>query len=419
MISTALLSLLLLLLLASSAFFSSSETALFSLSPSKRNTFKLSKHKGKQAAALLLEKPKSLLVTLLILNVTVNLGVQNVISTIVGTTSNVLLTVAIPFVLTLIFGEILPKTIAVTKDEAIASKVSRTLHLFGWILSPIRFVLLKITKFGGVVAAFFLKKDSEITKEEIKHAVISFKETGLMTKDEIKLLLGSLKLSEVQVKEVKCQRQNIFFHDIHNSPQKLRDLFSKKRLSKIPVVDRDIDHVIGIVNATDFFSNNHRIHEAKDLYEIMEKPFFVPESMLARTLLAYFDDKKTEIAMLVDEYGGISGLITREDLVEIVVGQIKDGREEKTLFTRQGEDVIICSGKYELHDLEAIFEIEIERIGQETTVGGYLLEILGDIPKSGYKVTKGGLMFHVLLATEAKVSRVYIKHLKKQGGKHG
>jgi CBS domain containing-hemolysin-like protein len=121
--------------------------------------------------------------------------------------------------------------------------------------------------------------------------------------------------------------------------------------------------------------------------------------------------------MLVDEYGSISGLITKEDLVEIVVGQIKDVREEKTLFTRQGDDVIICSGKYDLADLEQLFDIEIERLGQETTVGGYLLEILGDIPKSGYKVTKEQLMFHVLLATETKVSRVYIKNLKKSGEK--
>ncbi len=419
MISTVILTFVLIFLLTCSAFFSTSETALFSLSPSKRNTFKNSTHKGKKAAALLLEKPKSLLITVLILHVAVNLGVQNVISSIVGDTKGVFLNVALPFVLTLVFGEILPKTIAVTKDELISSKVSRIVQFCSWVLTPIRFVFLKITKVGSFVTSFFLKKDSEITKEEIKHAVVSFKETGLMTKDEIKLLLGSLKLSEMQVKEVKCQRQNIFFHDIHTSPQKLRDLFSKKRLSKIPVVDRDIDHVIGIVKATDFFANNHKIHEPKDLYAIMEKPFFVPESMLSRTLLAHFDDKKTEIAMLVDEYGGVSGLITREDLVEIVLGQISDGREEKTLFTRQGEDVIICSGKYELNDLEALFEIEIDRIGQETTVGGYLLEILGDIPKSGYKVTHKGLMFHVLLATEAKVSRVYVKHLKKHGGKSG
>ncbi len=413
MISSGLLILGLLLLLVCSAFFSSSETALFSLSPSKRNTFRHSKSKGKKVAAMLLEKPRSLLVTLLILNITVNLGVQNVISSIVGTTSSVFFTVIIPFVLTLVFGEILPKTIAVTKDEMIASKVSRILQFFGWLITPIRIVLLKVTKMGSFVAAFFLKKDSEITKEEIKHALISFKETDLMTKDEIKLLLGSLRLSEVQVKEVKCQRQNIYFHDISSSPQKLRNLFCQKKLSKIPIVDRDIDHVIGVVNAMDFFSNNHKIHDAKDIYEIMEKPFFAPESMLARTLLAHFEDKKREIALLVDEYGGVSGLITREDLVEIVVGQINDIREEKTLFTRQGEDVIICSGKYELTDLEALFDIEIKKLGEETTVGGHLLEILGDIPKSGYKVVHQGLLFHVLLATETKVSRVYIKHLKK------
>lgn len=417
--STTFLIILLVILLLFSSFFSTSETALFSLSPSKRKSFKKSDHKGQKAAAYLLEKPKSLLITVLIMNIAVNLGVQNVISSIFGTLSGVLLTVAFPFILTLVFGEILPKTIAVTKDEAISSKVSPIILFFSFVLTPVRYVFLKITNIASYMVSIFLKKDSEITREEIKHALVSSKDTGLMTKDEVKLLLGSLRLSEMQVKEVMCPRQNIFFHDINSSPQKLRDLFAEKRLSKIPVVDRDIDHVIGIVNATAFFKVNHRIHEASDLKKIIKPGFFVPETMLARTLLAHFDERKEEIACLVDEYGSISGLITREDLVEIVVGQIKDIREEKTLFTKQGEDVIICSGKYELNDLEQLFDIEIERNNLESTVGGYLVEILGDIPKSGYKVTRNNLMFHVLLATEAKVSRVYIKNLTKNRRKNG
>ncbi len=416
--SLILLILLLITLLGMSAFFSASETALFSLSASKRTLFKTSSHKGKKAAATLLEHPRSLLITTLIMNIAVNLGVQNVTSSIFGTLSGLLLTVFLPFVLTLIFGEIIPKTVAVTKDEAIASKVAPFILLLNFLLFPIRYICLKITKLGSIVLSVFLKKDSEITKEEIKHAIISSKNSGMMSKDEVKLLLGSLKLSELQVNEVKCPRQNIFFHDRNDSPQRLRDLFAEKRLSKIPIVDRDLDNVVGIIYASSFFSANDKIFEPRDLDSLIEKPFFVPESMLARTLLAQFDENDLEIAMLVDEYGSISGLITKEDLVEIVVGQIKDVREEKTLFTRQGDDVIICSGKYDLSDLEQLFDMEIERLGQETTVGGYLLEILGDIPKSGYKVTKEQLMFHVLLATETKVSRVYIKNLQKAGKKH-
>lgn len=408
----------LVLLLLLSGFFSTSETALFSLSSVKRGTFKRSEKKGRRAAALLLERPKSLLITILIMNVAINLGVQNVTSSIFGHVSSVLLTVVVPFVLTLVFGEILPKTIAVTKDESISAAVAPILLLISRILTPIRYVFIKITTVASYMVSHIFKKDREITTEEIKHAIMASKDTGLMSKDEVKLLLGSLRLSDTDVKEVMCPRQNIFFHDIHDSPQKLRDLFAEKRLSKIPVVDRDIDNVIGIVKAAEFFANNHKIHEAKDIESIMEKPLFMPEGMLSRTLLAHFDEDKKEIAMLVDEYGGISGLITREDLVEIVVGQIKDQREEKTLFTRQGDNVIICSGKYELNDLEQLFEIEIQKYEHESTVGGYLLEILGDIPKSGYKVEKNGLLFHVLLATESKVSRVYIKNLTK-GKKNG
>jgi len=416
--SVAILSIVLVFLLFLSGFFSTSETALFSLSSSKRAIFGESSHKGKQAAYQLLNTPKSLLITILIMNIAVNLGVQNVVSSIVGTLSGFILTVLVPFVLTLLFGEILPKTIAVVKNESIAQSVAPTLLLLNRLITPFRYLVLKITEVMSKVFFFFLKKDEEISKDEIKHAIQSSKDTGLMTKEEVKLLLGSLKLSELDVNEVKCPRQNIIFHDINDSPQKLRDLISKKRVSKVPIVDRDIDQVVGVIRASSFFSADHRIVEPKDIEDVMEKPFFVPESMLSRTLLAHFDDNKKDMAILVDEYGSTSGLITREDLVEIVVGQIQDSRDEKTLFTRQGEDVIICSGKYDLADLESIFEIDIPRKSQETTVGGYLLEILGDIPKSGYKVEENGLLFHVLLATETKVSRVYIKNLnsRKENG---
>ncbi|MCH9617507.1 MAG: hypothetical protein SP4CHLAM5_09350 [Chlamydiia bacterium] len=411
--STLFLVIFLVVLLTLSAFFSISETALFSLPSSQLDAFNKSTYKKKLAIVELLKRPKSLLITILIMNVTVNLGVQNVTSSIFGNFSSVLYTVIIPFVLTLVFGEILPKTLAATKNVSIAIKVTPVLSFSSYILTPLRYIFLKITKIASYLLSFILKKDTAITKEEIKHALISSKASGTMNKDEVKLLLGSLRLSEVQVKEVKCPRQNILFHNVHDDPQKLRDLFTEKRLSKIPIVDKDIDNVVGTVNASSFFTYNYNITAAKDLKEVIDPPFFIAESMLSRTLLALFDEKNIEIAFLVDEYGGISGLITREDLVEIVVGQIKDGREEKTLYTKQGDDVIICSGKYELNDLEQIFDIEVERKGQETTVGGYLLEILGDIPKSGYKVTENNLMFHVLLATEARVSRVYIKNLNK------
>ncbi len=409
-----LLIILLVGLLFSSAFFSASETALFSLSSSKQSIYVGSEHKGKRAAGKLLQTPKSLLITLLIMNIAVNLAVQNITSSIFGSSLSFWWTVALPFVLTLIFGEILPKTMAITKNERIATFVSPLLLFLSKILTPIRKVILWIARIVSFLFSFLLKKDTEVTKEELRHAVISSKAEGLLSKDETTLLLGSLRLSQMHVKEVQCPRQNIYYHDIHDSVVKLKKLFMEKRLSKIPVIDKEIDNVIGTIHAKSFFTTHYAISEPKDLQEILEKPYFVPESMLTRTLLAHFDEKHLEIAYLVDEYGGVSGLITREDLVEIVVGQIKDAREEKALYSRQEEDVIICSGKYELNDLEALFDVQIERKAGETTVGGYLLEILGDIPKSGYKVEENGLLFHVLLATESKVSRVYVKNVQKK-----
>jgi CBS domain containing-hemolysin-like protein len=146
---------------------------------------------------------------------------------------------------------------------------------------------------------------------------------------------------------------------------------------------------------------------------ILEKPFFAPESIPARVLLRQFYHRQESLAIVVDEYGSVSGLIALEDLVETIVGDIVDLRDDKSLYTQSGEDVIIASGKLEIAELEKIFDISLMSENHMVTIGGYLTEKLGDIPKSGTKLITEYFLFHVLSADLTRVRRVYIRRLKK------
>lgn len=191
-------------------------------------------------------------------------------------------------------------------------------------------------------------------------------------------------------------------------------LFVDQECSRIPVCDKGLDQIIGVVTSRLFFLHRESIHTIEDLKTILEKPFFVPETVPAKTLLRQFYDRQDSFAMVVDEYGSVSGIVALEDLVETVIGEIVDRRDEKNLYTLSGEDVIIASGKMELAELEKIFDISFSSENNMVTIGGYLTEKMGDIPKSGSKYMTDDFLFHVLAAEPTRVRRVYIRRLRKK-----
>jgi len=414
----ALFIILLVVLLLLSAFFSGSETALFSLSPMKAKLFGQDQSRSKQMVASLVGNPRELLMTILIVNVAVNIGVQNVISSIFGLFSSWWLTVGVPLILTLLFGEAIPKSIAISHNATIAPKVAPVLYAIRILLKPIRAVVMKIASWVSRFFFFFLRKEREISLAELKHVLQTSKERGVISQDEAKLISGSLKIDELLVKELMRPRQQVLHFDIHQDLSKLVHLLVDEEVSRVPVIDQEIDNVIGIMTSDIYFIHRNEINCSDDLKHFIKDPLYVPETVSAREILALFQDTKESIALVVDEYGQISGLISQEDIVEVVIGQIADKRDEKTLFTTQNDDVIICSGKLEITELEEIFSVNLDN-ESVVTVGGYLTEKMGDIPKSGAKFISNDLLFHVLASTPNRVSRIYVrklKPLKKKGG---
>jgi CBS domain containing-hemolysin-like protein len=406
--------LVLAVLLFFSGLFSASETALFSLSSLKVKTYKQDKDPRKQLIAQLLSSPRQLLVTIIMLNISINILVQNVTSSIFGQASSWALNVGVPLALTLILGEVIPKSLGLVNNGRISYRMAPIIQLLQTVLMPIRRLLVSVTNHVSRILFFFLQKEEDISIDELRHALRASRKFGVLNEDEAELVQGYLALQESTVKERMRPREEVLFFDLDEPLTKLMHLFVDQECSRIPVCDKGLDQIVGVVTSRLFFLHREEIRTVEDLKTILEKPFFVPETVPAKTLLRQFYDRQDSFAIVVDEYGSVAGIVALEDLVETVIGEITDRRDETNLYTQSGEDVIIASGKMELADLEKIFDVSFSSENNMVTIGGYLTEKMGDIPKSGSKYLTDDFLFHVLASEPTRVRRVYIRRLRKK-----
>ena len=408
---------LLVLLLLSSAFFSCSEVALFSLSSMKVKVFRADADQRKQLVAHLLSSPRDLIITILVLNVITNILFQNVISSLFGAFSAWILHIGLPLVLTLIFGEMIPKSIGLANNDAISYRVAPCIYRLQKFFLPIRKVLVAITQFLMRLLFFFLKKEPDLSVDELEYALKASRQLGVLNEEEAELIQGYLQLSESQVKELMRPRADILFFDLEEPLTKLVRMFVDQQCSRVPICQKNLDSVIGIMTSQIYFLHKEKLHQPKDMIAILQKPFFVPEMTSAPMLLRQMLDRLEFLALVVDEYGSVSGLIALEDLVETVVGEIADARDEKADYTSSGKGIIIASGKLELSEFEKIFGIALPSINNMITLGGWLTEQIGDIPKAGFKHTAHGFLFHVLASDHKRVRRIYVRQLKVSSSK--
>lgn len=405
---------LLLILLLLISFASVSETSLFSLSSMKVKVFKQDPDPRKQLVAGLLANPRDLLITLTMLNIAISILLQNVASSLFGDFSGWLLNVGVPLSLTLIFGEVIPKSLALANNEKIAYRVAPYLHFAEKILLPFGRILTRITHVVSRCMFFFLKKEEEISIDELQHTLRASKQYGVLNEEEAELVHGYLNLQERTVKDLMRPREEVIIYSTEEPLSRLIHLFVDQEVSRIPVCEESLDSILGIMTSRLYFLYRDKIKMNTDLLPILKKPFYIPESSSAESLLEKLYERHESIAIVVDEYGSISGIIALEDLVEVVVGEIVDRRDEKSRYTRSGEDVIIASGKLELAEFEEIFQTPLESPNHMVTVGGWLTEQMGDIPQSGAKFMTKDFLFHVLASDKTRVRRVYIRRLKKK-----
>lgn len=409
--------LFLVFLILLSGSLSCSETALFSLSPLTVKSYRNSSSSRFLLIGQLLERPRDLLVTILMLNILANILVQNTVSTIFDEFTGWGLKVGVPLALTLIFGEILPKSMAIPHNAQIAYQVAPWIDRAARLLKPIREPLTRATSWISRALFFFLREEKEISPDELRHVLKTSEEAGVLQKEESDLIGGTLDLQHLSAKEQMRPREEILAYDIREPLSRLTHLFVDLQTTRVPVYDKSLENLLGILSTRRFFLHHKEIHSAKDLIPILRKPYYVPETIKGWTLLKNLRERGESLAIVVDEYGSISGLITQEDLIEVVVGEISDRRDEKSLFTRSGPDVIIASGKLELAAFKEVFGINLKSQENIVTLGGWLIEQLGDIPVTGTKYATDDFLFYVLAADPNRIRRLYVRRLHMPKGK--
>lgn len=402
---------LLFFLIFLSACLSGSETALFSLSPMTLKSYARSDQSRLKGIAKMMQKPRQVLVTILILNILANILIQNTASILFDSYESFFLSVGVPLVLTLFLGELLPKSLALPNHTKVAYFAFPWVHMAAKMLRFLREPMTKATSFISRFLFFFLKEEKEISADELKHVLKASEKRGVLLPIESHLIGGTLDLQHSQIKEHMRPREEVLFYDLQKELNSLVPLFVEKGISKVPVSEGGLENLKGILPARQYFFHQEKIKEPRDLLSLLQKPVYFPESMNGWAALRSLREKGISLAIVVDEYGSISGLVTQEDLMEAVTGEILDERDEKDLYTRSGKDIVIASGKLELSEFKEIFDTPLTSKEHVVTLGGWLIEQLGDIPKAGTKYATDHFLFYILAAEPNRIRRVYVRRL--------
>jgi CBS domain containing-hemolysin-like protein len=406
-----LLFLALALLLSISAFLAASEAAFFSLSSSTLESYERSTEGRKRLIALLLMKPRELLVTIMMIDIFCNILVQNTVSNIFGKYGSILVKVGIPLFLTLFIGEIIPKAIALPNNRAVAYKLAPIIAFFSRIIWPLRVALTKITNYVSRFFFFFLQKEKKFTEDELQTILSLSKEKHILDKDEYALTSGFLSLRDSLIKEHMQAKDDILFYDINKPLTQLLQLFVDKKQVKVPVCNGEIENLIGVISAKRFFFYQDKILSEEMLKMFVTPAFFLPDTTNGWLALQQMREKTESLALVVDEYGNICGLITDKTLIKTIIGDFVDPSIKVKKYTYCSQDVIIASGKMTLDEFEAVFKVKLPRIAQATTLGGWLMEKTQSIPQVGQKFTFNGFNFYILFAAPNRIHKIYVQKI--------
>lgn len=384
-IADGLLIVVLVILLSLSAFFSSSETAFSTANLIRMRNNVEEKVKGARKALWIMEHYDKTLATILVGNNFVNIASTTVCSIIFGrlifnpTLANVLNTV-IMTIIVLIFGEICPKSLAKANADKLALKFSGIMFFLVKIMTPITAPFYALQK--AMLKRVKANDNPTVTEDELGSIIDTMEEEGVIDSEDADLFQGVMDLESQTVYDIMTPRVDVVAIEAKQSLKDLETIFAESGFSRIPVYEEDKDHIIGIVHQKDYLKN---VINGKTftLAQIMTEPIFVAENMKANDLIRKMQQDKKHMAVVIDEHGGTSGIVTFEDAVEEMLGDIYDEHDDEIVsyITK------IDKNLYEVHpdiNLDELFEqIEIEHMPdtEYTTLGGYLYELSENLPE--------------------------------------
>lgn len=396
------------------------ETALFSLSPSQLHEMARVEDTRSNIAAKIACKPRELIVILLCLNIAVNILVQNVASEAFTDGDNLWIQVGLPFMITFCCSDLLPKVMALQHNQLFSILTAPWVYRLMQVAGPL---IPMITKLAGLVSRylfFFLRSRPAIdSRKLIKVLGDVSRQDGLLDTQEKRLIEGLVELQESKAHDVMWPRTEILYYNIEDPIDKLFKLIVNEECGKIPVCQGCLDHVLGVLYTKDLLDVKPVQIDAECIKRNLRKALFVPESMPAVRLLRQLDDAYQSMALVVDEYGNVSGLLTREDLLEVVVGEIIDRRDHKNRYVLTSDGSILASGKWELDQVEAFLGLNLTNPHDMQTLGGWITSLSGNIPAPGSRWVFGECIFEVLNATSTHVKKVLIQRLSHRGESSG
>lgn len=412
---------ILVVLLICSALISGAEVAFFGLSTTDINEIVEKKTVRGDIVAKLLKRPKKLLATILIANNAINIGIVLLFSTIGDIlfkdidyllfdliSVRFLLEVVVATFLILMFGEILPKVYANRNRFSFSHLMAYPLKALDFLFSPLSLPMRSATIYMYNQLG---KEKSSLSVDQLSQA-LELTSEGDTTKEEQKILEGIVSFGNTDTKQVMRPRIDIFALDENMKFPEVVEEIKKHGYSRIPVFSENMDNVLGVLYVKDLLS--HIDKKSFDWTPLIREPYFVPENKKLDDLLIEFQEKKIHLAVVVDEYGGTSGIVTLEDIIEEIVGDISDEFDDEDLvFSKLDDHNFVFEGKTTLKDFYRVAKIEKEedfeeQKGESETIAGFVLEIAGSFPKRGERVHFRGYQFIVESLDKKRLKQIKI-----------
>ena len=407
---------LLFVLLVCSALISGSEVALFSLSQPDIDNELESHSKAFPIVSKLLQRPQKLLATILVANNFINIGIVLLFaylsdSVFGGMKSDILrfiVEVGVVTFLILLFGEILPKVYANRNKISFSKFMAYPLKALDVVFSP---VSLPMQRFTHIINNRLRNQKSNISVDQLSQALELTSEEDT-TKQEQKILQGIVSFGNTDTKQIMRPRIDIFALDSTAKYAEILPDIIKNGYSRIPVYKENMDHIVGVLYVKDLLPYIDR--KQFDWMSLLREPFFVPENKKLDDLMVEFQEKKIHLAVVVDEYGGTSGIVSLEDVIEEIVGDISDEFDDDDLYySKLDDNNYVFEGKTTLKDFYRIIKLEDEELfennkGEAETIAGFILEISGSFPKQRSKINFENFVFTIEAIDKKRIKRVKV-----------
>ena len=402
------------ILVALSAVFSSTETAFASVNRIRIKSYANDGNKRAKKALKIIDNFDKALTAILIGNNIVNIlsaSLATVMFTEYFGAKSVGMATLVMTVVVLLFGEIIPKGLASENAEKMSLFMSPVLSAVMTILKPVIFLISKLK--NGITTLFGTDKEEPfVTEEELKYIIDEIQDEGVLEEQESDLVRSALDFDEITINEILIPRVNVAAIDIESDFEYIKDVFLNEQYSRFPIYKDSIDNIIGILHQSDFFELyfNRKPDNSMDIKSVLKKPIYIPEHQKISVTLNLMQKQKVHMAVVIDEYGGTKGIVTLEDIIEELVGEIYDeSDEEDTSFIQLSQYSYEVSADLSINDFLDRLGLPENTIDSDcTSVGGWFMDVLNRVPEYGNTIQIGKFTLKAIEVNDQKLERIFV-----------